>query len=82
MEVKGERLARYRYLTGALAGRWHKSAAAARRDAVRARQANEDEKAPDGLKWLVPGRIEVETGRREHEGGPRPVESGLRRHAG
>ena len=51
-------MARYRYRTQALAGRWRDSRIDAMRDAVKARQAMPDEGAPDGLKWLVPGEIE------------------------
>jgi hypothetical protein len=55
-------VARFRYRTSALAGRWRDSRSEAVRDAIAARQAHLDEQAPDGLKWLVPGMIEEETG--------------------
>lgn len=51
-------MARYRYRTAALAGRWRDSPAAALRDAVKAQQAREDPAAPDGVRWLVPGEVE------------------------
>ena len=49
---------RYRYRTAALAGRWRDSRGEAVRDAVKARQALDDEGATDGLRWLVAGGIE------------------------
>ena len=55
-----KRLARYRYRTPALAGRWRDSREAALHDAVGARQAALDPDAPDGLRWLVRGEIEEE----------------------
>ena len=50
---------RYRYRTPALTGPWRDSSEDARRDAVSARQAEYDEDRPSGIKWLVPGEIEV-----------------------
>ena len=51
---------RYRYRTSALAGRWRDSREAALRDAVKANQAELDDSAPDGARWLVQGEIEEE----------------------
>ncbi len=51
-------MARYRYRTVALTGRWRDSPRAARRDAVHAKQAVEE--APGSFRWLVPGDIEME----------------------
>lgn len=50
---------RYRYRTPALTGPWRDSSADALRDAVSARQAEYDEARPSGVKWMVPGEIEV-----------------------
>ena len=50
---------RYRYRTPALTGPWRDSNEDALRDAVSARQAEYDEERPSGIKWLVPGEIEV-----------------------
>jgi hypothetical protein len=50
---------RYRYRTPALTGPWRDSEADAVRDAVNAKQANYDEDQPSGVKWIVPGEIEV-----------------------
>ena len=49
---------RYRYRTPVLTGRWRDSREAALRDAVKANQAQEDERVPGGVRWLVPGDIE------------------------
>ena len=51
-------VARYRYRTPALAGRWRDSREEAMRDALRAQQALFDDDAPGGLRWLVRGEIE------------------------
>jgi hypothetical protein len=53
-------LARYRYRTPALAGPWRDSPEAAAKDAVFANQAQDDPNEPLGMRWLVPGEIEVE----------------------
>jgi len=50
---------RYRYRTPALTGPWRESHDAAVRDAVNAKQADHDGDLPSGVKWLVPGEIEV-----------------------
>ena len=50
---------RYRYRTPALTGPWRESHQDAVRDAVNAKQAQYDDDAPSGLKWIVPGEIEV-----------------------
>jgi hypothetical protein len=50
---------RYRYRTPALTGPWRESHEDALRDAVRAKQADFDDDAPSGVKWIVPGEIEV-----------------------
>lgn len=56
-------MSRYRYRTPVLTGRWRDSREAALRDAVNANQALQDEAAPGGIRWLVPGDIEEdETG--------------------
>jgi hypothetical protein len=49
---------RYRYRTPALTGPWRDSHEEAVRDAVRSKQAKIDDGGPDGLQWIVPGRIE------------------------
>lgn len=49
---------RYRYRTPALTGPWRDSHEEAVRDATRAKQAKSDDDGPDGLQWIVPGRIE------------------------
>lgn len=54
-----DRLARYRYRTPALTGPWRDSREAALRDAVGAKQAVPDDSQPDGVRWMVPGRVEV-----------------------
>ena len=53
-------MARFRYRTPVLTGRWRDSREAALRDAVKANQAQEDAREPGGLRWLVPGEIEVD----------------------
>ena len=50
---------RYRYRTPALTGPWRESHEDAVRDAVNAKQARYDEAEPSGIKWIVPGEIEV-----------------------
>ena len=52
-------MARYRYRTAALLGRWRSTPEEAAADAVRARQAKREE-GSDSLQWLVPGEIEEE----------------------
>lgn len=49
---------RYRYRTPALTGPWRDSPEEARRDAVRAKQAQPAGDDLSGLRWTVPGRIE------------------------
>lgn len=53
-------MARFRYRTSALTGRWRETSAAAAADAVRAGQALPDAGGESGLRWLVPGEIEAE----------------------
>jgi hypothetical protein len=50
---------RYRYRTPVLTGPWRESREDAAGDAVRAKQAQPDGEQPFGLKWIVPGEIEV-----------------------
>jgi hypothetical protein len=50
---------RYRYRTPALTGPWRESREDAVRDAVKAKQAQNDDDQPSGIKWTVPGEIEV-----------------------
>jgi hypothetical protein len=50
---------RYRYRTPALTGPWRESHEDAVRDALRAKQAQNDDEQPSGIKWTVPGEIEV-----------------------
>lgn len=52
-------MARYRYRTDALVGPWRDTIEQAAADAVRANQARPDG-AGGGVRWLVPGRIEVD----------------------
>jgi hypothetical protein len=54
-----EKVRRYRYRTPALTGPWRESQEEAERDAVAAKQAQLDETQLSGLKWIVPGEIEV-----------------------
>lgn len=56
-------MARFRYRTPVLTGRWRDSRAAALRDAVNAKQARAAEDEPDGIHWLVPGEIEEDDGK-------------------
>lgn len=55
----GDHLRRYRYRTAVLTGPWRASQLEAADDAVRAKQAVGDITQSDGLRWTVPGRIEV-----------------------
>jgi len=50
---------RFRYRTATLVGPWRDSIADAVEDAIRAGQAAPDE--AQGLRWLVPGRIDCST---------------------
>ena len=50
---------RYRYRTPALTGPWRESHPDAVRDAVNAKQAQYDDAEPSGVKWIVPGEIEM-----------------------
>jgi hypothetical protein len=49
----------YRYRTPALTGPWRESPEDAVGDAVRAKQAQPDQDQPSGVKWIVPGEIEM-----------------------
>ena len=49
----------YRYRTPALTGPWRESHEDALRDAVKSKQADYDDDAPSGVKWIVPGEIEA-----------------------
>lgn len=48
----------FRYRTAALTGPWRESRREAMRDAARAKQALIDEKDPEAIEWIVPGKIE------------------------
>ena len=50
---------RYRYRTPALTGPWRESHDDAVRDAVKAKQAQYDDDPSAGVRWVVPGEIEV-----------------------
>ena len=50
---------RYRYRTAVLTGPWRETEIEAASDAVRAKQATDDITRPEGIRWTVPGRIEV-----------------------
>jgi hypothetical protein len=50
---------RYRYRTPALTGPWRESNEDAVGDAVKAKQAQYDDSEPEGVKWIVPGEIEM-----------------------
>jgi hypothetical protein len=50
---------RYRYRTPVLTGPWRETHEDAVRDAVNAKQARHDEDEPSGVKWIVPGEIEM-----------------------
>jgi len=52
-------LRRYRYRTAVLTGPWRETEIDAANDAVRAKQAIDDITRPEGIRWTVPGRIEV-----------------------
>lgn len=56
-------MARFRYRTPVLTGRWRDSRAAALRDAINAKQARVAEDEPGGIRWLVPGEIEEDDGK-------------------
>ena len=49
---------RFRYRTSVLTGPWRDSAFEAANDAVRAKQAVDDNSQTSGLRWTVPGMIE------------------------
>ena len=53
-------MARFRYRTPVLTGRWRDSRDGALRDAINAHQAVPEPGAADGVRWLVPGDIEEE----------------------
>ena len=55
----GDDLRRYRYRTAVLTGPWRASELEAADDAVRAKQAVGDVTQDDGIRWTVPGHIEV-----------------------
>lgn len=55
----GDNLRRYRYRTAVLTGPWRATELEAADDAVRAKQAVDDVTGNDGIRWTVPGRIEV-----------------------
>ena len=50
---------RYRYRTAVLTGPWRETEIDAANDAVRAKQATSDVTQTEGIRWTVPGRIEV-----------------------
>jgi hypothetical protein len=50
---------RYRYRTPALTGPWREAHDDAVHDAINAKQARYDDNQPSGVKWTVPGEIEV-----------------------
>ena len=49
---------RYRYRTSVLTGPWRATEFEAAGDAVRAKQAVNDDSEASGIRWTVPGRIE------------------------
>ena len=49
---------RYRYRTSALTGPWRATELEAANDAVRAKQAVDDNTHTSGIRWTVPGKIE------------------------
>ena len=51
-------LSRYRYRTAALTGPWRDNPREAMSDAAKAKQAMLDERNPDSIEWIVPGKIE------------------------
>jgi hypothetical protein len=48
----------FRYRTPALTGPWRQTHDEAVRDAVKAKQAANDDDLPSGFRWVVPGQIE------------------------
>jgi hypothetical protein len=60
----------HRYRTAALAGEWRETRRQACQDALRARQAYPDETEPDGVRWAVPGTIEMTQDARASETEP------------
>jgi len=58
-EWRSRHTRRYRYRTPALTGPWRDSHEDAVRDAIKAKQARQDEDEPSGIKWIVPGEIEM-----------------------
>ena len=51
-------MSRYRYRTAALSGPWRDSRREAMLDAAKAKQALVDDRKPDSIEWIVPGKIE------------------------
>ena len=51
-------MSEYRYRTAALTGPWRETRREAICDAAKAKQAMIDEKDPEAIEWIVPGRIE------------------------
>jgi hypothetical protein len=51
-------MAQHRFRTTALIGEWRATFRQACEDALRARQARPDERAPKRMIWMVPGEIE------------------------
>jgi hypothetical protein len=51
-------MARHRFRTAALVGEWRRTYRQACQDALQAKQARVDERAPDAMVWAVPGEIE------------------------
>ena len=62
MGAEGDDLRRYRYRTAVLTGPWRDTELEAADDAVRAKQATDDITQREGIRWTVPGRIEVRIG--------------------
>jgi hypothetical protein len=56
--VEEQEVRRYRYRTAVLTGPWRESEPEAANDAVRAKQAVNDDRQVSGIRWTVPGRIE------------------------
>jgi hypothetical protein len=48
----------FRFVTAVLSGPWRQDRREAVDDAIRSRQARENDARPDGIEWRVPGRIE------------------------
>jgi len=63
---------RHRFRTAVLIGEWRPTRRQACDDALRARQAHGDARAPDRMIWAVPGVIESDCGPGSSEE-PRPV---------